>query len=723
MALFKDFTFDGENSKDYGVYISGDAVYDAPERAMDMVQIPGRNGALALDNGYYKNIDVTYPAGCFAADQADFAAKLSRIRNMLASRHRYCRLEDAYHPDYFRMALYKSGLDVAPVARNKAGRFNIIFDAKPQRFLKSGEVVQELDADAPPTTSYGPADIVTFEGEPGDAIVHGQWPLEPVQDLHGYDSPWPAGGSAQLLPTDFTAETKNGITLKVNEDGSVTLNGTATATTTFSAPLSTYMWDGVEDCWLSGCPAGGNRDSTYSLRVDTDILGRYSAYDVGNGIWFDSILPGVDISNKPLCFTIVIRNGYPCNNLTFRPMLNKGLTAQPFCTYSNVCPISGWSGANVTNGADNLAAMFVDGSVPSVSTGQLVQANGARSGFIPITPSTAYIFDAATPFSAARYIFWYDANKHFISYNTDEHTVRATSPENAAFAMLRVSIVTNISQVLTRAFNAGTRASSSAPPVTIPVAWDAAGTVYGGTLQYLGGDAWRLTKTKQGVDLGSFSWAYANGKFYATSPADSPIGTPSGLLTPICSVYKNGYGHQVGFDRNTVDKEFLMNSTYIGSERLYIRDTAYSDVATFKTAVAGQTLVYPLATPVVYDLTGEELATLIGTNNIFSDTGTTTITVQSPYELENPTLYPSKPLIRVYGSGTIQVNDITITVAEHSGYIDIDCDMMDCHRGADSMNQYVSFSGNDFPELQPGINRILLNGPDKVEITPRWWEL
>ena len=167
------------------------------------------------------------------------------------------------------------------------------------------------------------------------------------------------------------------------------------------------------------------------------------------------------------------------------------------------------------------------------------------------------------------------------------------------------------------------------------------------------------------------------------------------------------------------------NASYPSTNYVYVIDNNYASAtaADFKAAMSGVQLVYELATPVTYDLTGDELQALIGTNNIFSNTGTTTITVQSPYELENPTLYPSKPLIRVYGSGTIQVNDITITVAEHSGYIDIDCDMMDCHRGADSMNQYVSFSGNDFPEFQPGINRILLNGPDKVEITPRWWEL
>ena len=69
-AMFKSLTFDGEDSRDYGVYITGQAVFNAPEREVEMISIPGRNGQFALDKGRFENIEVTYPAGIFANTEA-----------------------------------------------------------------------------------------------------------------------------------------------------------------------------------------------------------------------------------------------------------------------------------------------------------------------------------------------------------------------------------------------------------------------------------------------------------------------------------------------------------------------------------------------------------------------------------------------------------------------------------------------------------------------------
>ena len=68
-AIFNGFTFDGENSKDYGVYITGSGVFNAPERDVEMISIPGRDGAFAQDMGRFSNIEVTYPAGLFGVDK------------------------------------------------------------------------------------------------------------------------------------------------------------------------------------------------------------------------------------------------------------------------------------------------------------------------------------------------------------------------------------------------------------------------------------------------------------------------------------------------------------------------------------------------------------------------------------------------------------------------------------------------------------------------------
>ena len=137
--IFKGFTFDGEYSKDYGVYITGAGVFNAPERDVEMFAIPGRNGAFALDRGRFNNILVTYEAGVFADTAADFSEAVSDLRNFLTSRVGYCRLEDDYNSGEYREAVYKSGLEVDPAAVDTAGTFNIVFECKPQRWLKSGE--------------------------------------------------------------------------------------------------------------------------------------------------------------------------------------------------------------------------------------------------------------------------------------------------------------------------------------------------------------------------------------------------------------------------------------------------------------------------------------------------------------------------------------------------------------------------------------------------------
>lgn len=137
-AIFKALTFNGESSRNYGVYITGSAVYNAPNRDVEMITIPGRNGSFPLDHGRFENIEVTYPAGVYADNEADFAEAISDFRNMLCSAKGYCRLEDEYNPDEYRMAIYKSGLEVEP-AQLKAGEFDITFECKPQRYLKSGE--------------------------------------------------------------------------------------------------------------------------------------------------------------------------------------------------------------------------------------------------------------------------------------------------------------------------------------------------------------------------------------------------------------------------------------------------------------------------------------------------------------------------------------------------------------------------------------------------------
>lgn len=134
--------FNGKNSKDYGVYISGGGTFNAPKRNQDKISIPGRNGSLTIDNGNYENITIEYPAFIYR----DFDANISAFRNMLLANKKYVKLEDSYHPDEYRLAIYDGNFDADVVDNLKAGKFKLRFDCYPQRFLKSGDQEYEYTA-------------------------------------------------------------------------------------------------------------------------------------------------------------------------------------------------------------------------------------------------------------------------------------------------------------------------------------------------------------------------------------------------------------------------------------------------------------------------------------------------------------------------------------------------------------------------------------------------
>lgn len=173
-AIYKALSFDNVSSRSFGVYITGEAVYNAPERDVEMITIPGRNGSFALDNGRFENITVTYPAGIFADNEADFSEAISDFRNWLCSRKGYVRLSDEYNPGEYRLAVYRSGLEVSP-SQLKAGEFTISFDCKPQRFLTDGETAETVTSGGTITnpTLFESKPMLLVEGY-GDIDIDGQ---------------------------------------------------------------------------------------------------------------------------------------------------------------------------------------------------------------------------------------------------------------------------------------------------------------------------------------------------------------------------------------------------------------------------------------------------------------------------------------------------------------------------------------------------------------------
>lgn len=84
----------------------------------------------------------------------------------------------------------------------------------------------------------------------------------------------------------------------------------------------------------------------------------------------------------------------------------------------------------------------------------------------------------------------------------------------------------------------------------------------------------------------------------------------------------------------------------------------------------------------------------------------------------------AKPLVRVYGTGTVGIGSNTITINSADEYTDIDCEIQNAYKGTTNCNGNITLNSGKFFELPSGKSGVTLgSGITKVEITPRWWNL
>lgn len=138
------FIFDGTRSDTLGLLVSGTGVFDGPERDVTIVSPAGAND-LVIDNGRYKNVVLTYPC----AIKSGLTTVSRNVREWLCARAGgYYRLEDSYNTDEYRLARFKGPLTLAPWSALRGADLSITFDAKPQRYLKTGDTETTVNAGA-----------------------------------------------------------------------------------------------------------------------------------------------------------------------------------------------------------------------------------------------------------------------------------------------------------------------------------------------------------------------------------------------------------------------------------------------------------------------------------------------------------------------------------------------------------------------------------------------
>jgi phage-related protein len=126
------FIFDGFRSDAAGLLVERKNTLGLPARDVEKIHVPGRSGDVLIDHGSYQNLRVTYD--CAVRN----ISALESLRQALTSGYRL--LTDNYHP-WQRLALFATALDIDELILQRAYKFTLAFDCKPQRWFDRAQAV------------------------------------------------------------------------------------------------------------------------------------------------------------------------------------------------------------------------------------------------------------------------------------------------------------------------------------------------------------------------------------------------------------------------------------------------------------------------------------------------------------------------------------------------------------------------------------------------------
>lgn len=117
-----------------------------------------------------------------------------------------------------------------------------------------------------------------------------------------------------------TSKTINGITFTVNSDGSILANGTATDRVSYPIQNNFKKFEAGQ-YFVSGCPNGGSEATYYLILWNENWFSMGSEYGKGRL---------VSLSNQKVKLHINIMKGTVCNNLLFKPQMEKETKATDY---------------------------------------------------------------------------------------------------------------------------------------------------------------------------------------------------------------------------------------------------------------------------------------------------------------------------------------------------------------------------------------------------------
>lgn len=384
-----EITYNGKNLSDFGVYYDSHSAFGSPERDVELVEVAGKDGALIIDNDRFKNIDLTFP--CYI--NTNFLAQYRNALAYLQSCKGYNRLEYTQEPNHFRMASFNMGSQPTPNQFHKSGQFPVVFNCKPQRFLKSGETPvssqsQDEEYEGNPVSINNPSGLST--------VTSLEVGLSPIQNLNGYEYPWVGGAGKNLFNKDGTfshngtshVATSTGVTITTTTTGNnknasteissavlgqtVTISANVTRSSTNNGNIRLYFCD-ANNTIVGSSISSTSISSDGAVTITATIPATFPEGATKIMIWLYGCTTGTTGTGLSVTY----------NDL----MLEIGSTASAYEPYENICPIYGANERNLFDEANaEVYARYIDTSAWKTTE--------ASSYLFPCKPSTEYTVSA-----------------------------------------------------------------------------------------------------------------------------------------------------------------------------------------------------------------------------------------------------------------------------------------------------------------------------------------
>ena len=441
--------------------------------------------------------------------------------------------------------------------------------------------------------------------------------MSPIQDLHGQDAPYPAGGGKNLVdwvgPQTITSQTTFA-EYATSEQTQFTASITAAKNNEINGQLNIYAYNGN----TLAKTGRGIISSTTAKRVTVTI-------DL------------VDIVYTSLRIVLTgVSGGYSitCSDL----QLERGSEATSYAPYENLCPISGRDSVTVTRTGVNVWDEEWEDGAYSTATGTKVnRANAIRSkNYIPVYPGMGiYMYCASHSVPGDGILMFYNKDKTFLLYKQSALNRVHTVPSNAWYMTFYIAPETTYHNDVS--INYPSTDHDYHPGNVQSVTVQLGQTVYGGKAEIISGQGESAMAL---VDLGSFNWSYDSTYkrfFTLASQSQSLAFKRPANNNEIANIVNDRY--RTVTDNQTSSSRYNCSIGMSVSGRLDIRDESFdSDVTAFEASLSGVKLCYELTTPQTITLDPVTLSTLKGQNNVWSDADSVTVDYVADPKLYNARL-------------------------------------------------------------------------------------